>query len=279
MKTDFKSLSLIIYLLVFSAFSDSCRSKQVYRVPWEEKSNPDLVTAHYEVYAEPSLKKLDYIQQIEDAERIWASFQKDFFPGARNKKKIRLIIYGNQKSYSKYRRVPIDSLADFERKEKRINISVDAPVSVWKHELSHAMLETARPRTPFWLHEGLALFLQAQHFQEPVNCMRTQKAAMPYSLSFYIEEVRKDNDPIPGHEFRSKSSRPTPETQSTLAGYFIFFLWDKKMLHKLLHNYQKSDKKAEDYLGNGKQKDREKLIEEFQTWLHSPRPLMEIPGC
>ncbi|MDH5656722.1 MAG: hypothetical protein OEZ34_12490, partial [Spirochaetia bacterium] len=243
-----------LLLIFFFLFLISCRTKTIQRVPWEDKPVPDLITEHFEVYSEPSLKLEDYREQIMDAERIWKSFQKDFFPGAGNQKKIRLIIYGNQKSYSRYRRVPIDSLADFERREKRINISVDAPVTVWKHELSHAMLETARPGSPFWLHEGLALFLQAQHFQYPVSCTNLQKAAMPYSLSLYIEEVRDDNNPIPG-EFRPRSRRPTPESQSTLAGYFVFYLWDQKKLSKFLHPYQNSKKRATEFLAGGKKKE------------------------
>ena len=271
-------LSISFAIILFSILTD-CKSKNTYRVPWEDKTNPDFITAHFEVFAEPSLQFNQYNQQVEEAERIWMSFQKDFFPQAQNKQKIKLIIYGNQKSYSRYRRVPVDSLADFERKEKRINISVDASVSVWKHELSHAMLESVRPKTPFWLHEGLALFLQAQQFQYPLSCGRPQKAAMPYSLSFYIEQVRQNAGPLQRREFGSKSSRPTPEAQSSMAGYFIFFLWDKKMLHKLLHSYQNSNRGAEELLAGNRQKDREKLLEEFEIWLRSPRPLMEIEGC
>jgi len=266
---------LPLFVVVFFIAAGCSTGTIKKRVPWE--SGPPVETRFFLLHADPQISAEEYAAPIENAQRIVTELRKNFFPEPM-KKKISLILYKNQFSYSRHRRVLIDSVADFERRRKRINISIDAPESVWKHELSHALLELARPGTPFWLHEGLALLIQDSHFSGPITCDGRFTARMPESLERYLPELRTRRTLSPDTKFNSNLERMI-EFHTGLAGYFVLFLWHEKRLVSFLKAYQHGNKDADRTLTHGNPDEWKRLVEKFQIWLKSDAPRFALPGC
>jgi hypothetical protein len=243
-------------------------------VPWEKE--PPYRTPLFNVYPEPGIAKRDIIGNIGEAERIVTELKKNFFPLSTNRR-INVILYRDQKSYSMYRRVLFDSLADFERNEFRINVPLNAPRTTWRHELAHALLESARPLSPFWLHEGLALFLQEGDFTESIGCANHMAVSMPSTLRSYLPDLRRRDDLFSVK--LGKNSDDTLEFNTGLAGYFIFFLWHRKKLLPLLIEYQRGDRPPEWYIVHGDRAKWRSLIEDFRLWIKSEYPEEALPGC
>jgi hypothetical protein len=281
---SFSRLMLPVFLIFF--FS-TCRSDNSFLlslsyklsdpgVPWENALK--IKKNNFIIYAEPGIKE----SEINLAHTKLAEQQKDlsqaFFTGW-SQKEIRVVLYRDIVSYSKFKPTPLNSGAHYISSTRTMHIPVSSPTYIWRHELMHALLEIMRPGTPYWLHEGLAYFIQLQHFGGTVSCVNPLYTSVPYDFHVFIEELRYREDLRPSSYFDARAGEEAG-LNAVLSTYFIFFLWDKHLLSGSLSNYLYHDKISMEYiLTGGNSASWEALAEEFRIWLKSDHPLKKIKGC
>ncbi len=261
-------LSIIIAVNFFSCYTWKAR------VPWEAQT--PVITDDFSIFAEPGLDERETTRAVREASLIRKELADKFFPGSK-KEKILLILYRNAASYEKYRLIELPTQADYERYKNRINIPVDAPAYVWRHEIAHAILESIRPGAPYWLQEGLAVFLQNQTFS---TAACGSSVRMPPELGVLLPGMRQTPDLSPStfHDYRTGAE--AAGLSAGVAGYFVFFLWKKRMLLDLLGRYSRETNSSPEFLLTGGNIERwRSLCEEFRAWIRTEEPLAALPGC
>ena len=269
------NLHLLLGLQIIFLVS-ACQTPPPPRVPW--LSNP-IETPDFVVFAEPGVTSEELTASVDRARSLKRRMARFFFPSF-DGERINIILYKNRQSYNRYRRIPLETVADFERLENRINISVYAPPVVWKHELSHAILEAVRGGTPYWLQEGLALFMQTQRLQRSVDCDGKLTARMPPYLHNFLDSLRKRASLAPSGDFDYRDRKDALEFHTALSGYFVLFLWSEKKLTKLLNDYQRAPEATPEHvLTGGNTHVWNRLHEDFRKWLATDAPRGRVVGC
>ncbi len=276
-----------IFLSVFPLFFGGCATSESLilsvfyelnspRIPWEQYKKHK--TGNLVIYADPGIPESALLRSARQALDHQETLRKTFFKSW-NQKEIRLVVYRDYKSYAKHKPTPFDTGAHYEGLSRTVYIPISSPPAIWRHELMHAVLETTRPGSPYWLHEGLAYFLQMQPFPEPVTCEAGFLAAMPQGFSVFIEELRYREDLRPGNSF-DLTREGEPELNAVLSTYFVFFLWHKGILQKSLETYLSGHRiRMEFILTGGNSASWDALSAEFRKWLQSDLPLKALPGC
>ena len=247
-------------------------------IPWQKPGV--LETPDFIVRVEPGLRPEEYVGRIEEISRIKQSLVRDYFPKYQGNK-IGIALFRNRKSYNEYVRAlfSLELLSHYSR--NTIYIPLEAPDYIWRHELSHALLLNNRPGTmTFWLQEGLAQFVQANSFSKPVVCDGQSVAGMPPELAPSLMQLRD----LPEMSVFSRPNYKVPQQRAllhpALAGFFIFYLWDQRLLFDFLNRLQADPLGApESILTRNNPALLKTMHEEFNKWMQTNRPLLRIPGC
>lgn len=272
----FHQRSVVWTVLLTLFLATSCLGPQI-RTPWE-KPGFERAEGGFQVYAEPGIDEPTVNQSLQDLSRIKDELQLHYFPTFQGRT-FRVILYKDRKSYESFRPVKIDSVADYERNRNTLNLPVHSDRTVWKHEMIHAMLESVRPQSPFWLNEGLAYFIMFQKFDAPPGCQAPMVASLPPNFPSYIPRILEKPDLKPGSDFDFTRTEEI-ELNSVLSTYFVLYLWKKQLLIDLLMEYQKNPEiSAEFILTGGNVGKWKKMQHDFRVWLAGMGPLQEIPGC
>ena len=260
----------LVILAVNSLWFQACRSSDI---PW---ANPrQFQQSGFIIFPEPGLQPGNFQAELKRAAAIKNRLIEIYFPG-KPIKPLQIALFKNLESYRTTTKLPVKTLAHYRRTYRKIYIAVDSPEFVWRHELTHALLEERRPGAPFWFQEGLALFAHYNPFPELPGCKRLTRAKMGHLLSFLSElRKRKDLDPdLPGGRLKSFP------LDSALAGYFIYYLWDRRKLLNLVWRYQRGEGKSpEEILTGGRSEAWWEFRRGFRAWLISDRPTKSLPGC
>ena len=271
-------------------FLSSCLLAPPKRVPWEggssppDQENPGVLIRLVQkdgflVYPEPGLDPGDVDRAIQRLIADREELRQQFFPAFRPATTFRVIFYRDLESYRKYRPGEVDSAADYERNRNTLNLPLDASPPVWKHEMVHAMMESIRPGTPFWLNEGLAYFAMFQHFDGPIRCEIPREATIPRHFHLYVPDILEHREMVPGSDFDYRKTSDI-EVNSVLSTFFVFYLWKEKRLTKLLHDFENSKEASPEFLlTRGNEREWRVLVSRFRFWLEGLGPYETIPGC
>ncbi len=248
------------------------------RVPWED--NLCLATREADFYAEPEISQAECEEVSERYRGLEQRLLSQFFPAYNpEKRRLSIVLYRDYASYNRYRVIPIKSLADYNRVTHTIHIPMAAPAFVWRHETTHALLESLRPNTPYWLHEGLALFVQNQNLPAPLVCDGNTLASMPVELEHFIEDLRTKPLLVPGTQETFQLNEKKAGISLGLSGYFIFYIWERRQLKRMLEIYQTTDQDPDFILTGADPELRAFLHEDFIRWIRTSLPTAPRPGC
>ena len=270
-------LTLGIALALVLGCTAACKSAPK-RVEWENRLC--LSTRDADFFAEPGI-------ELRDCRKVHAKFRGivlrligQFFPAYDpEKRRLSVVLYRDHASYNRHRVVPIKSLADYNRLSHTIHIAIDAPAFVWRHEITHALLEALRPGTPYWLHEGLALLVQNQNLPRVIRCDGQTLASMPAELKHFIAELRSRPVLIPGNQGTFQLNEQQAGMSLGLSGYFVLYIWDRRQLQKMLRIYQTTEQNPQFILTGDDPELRAFLHEDFIRWIRTPQPTRKLPGC
>lgn len=248
------------------------------RVAWENRLC--LAAPEADFFAEPGITEVQCRSIYRRFRAIESRLVSQFFPNYDPAhRKLSIVLYRDHDSYNRYRVVPIKSLADYNRVTHTIHIAVESPEFVWRHETTHALLEALRPNSPYWLHEGLALFVQNQNLPASIHCDGKALASMPVELEHFIEDLRARPLLIPGHHGAFQLNEKKAGLSLGLSGYFVFYIWDRQQLTRMLNIYQTTDQKALFILTGSDPELRAFLHEDFKRWIRTAQPTRLVPGC
>lgn len=253
------------------------------RAPWEDGEGAR--STYFLVYPEPGIPDPGTKNLLKKVEAIRREVLQFFPAHPPDHDTIRIVLYKNQESYNQYRITPLESLADFERIRNTLNLAVNAPEPYWRHEITHAMLHQWKPYAPFWLHEGLAIFLQFNRFKKLLLCGRdtSTTAFMPPVLSRFVRDISNHSDIRLGERFDYTSSTEKTALQSVLSAYFIYYLWNNNRLQWLLDHYLNHEGVyPEFYLTGGNIEEWHRVRLQFRLWMMreiEPGKGIQFPGC
>ncbi len=264
-------------------------------VPWE---NQPVLTDGFEIFAQPGIpaERVTEISRLVNGinEELMSSFYTapppapGFLVGLYRlsragfvirPEKIAIVIYSDNSSYSKSYKGTLESLANFQKHDNTVHIPVDASEYVWRHELSHAILNEYKPNSPFWLQEGMAYFVYKNKFAGRISCNKRFTVKIPAIFDPFLPELRA----LPGIELKESFSNFSDREAgiaNALSAYFVFYLWKKGMLVSFLTNYMHSKKATPLYvLTGGNPEKKKQLMNDFHAWLMTDEPFGQIPGC
>ncbi len=199
---------------------------------------------------------------------------------------IELRLFRNRASYEAYARraSPLPTYAHFARKEMRIYISVDAPRAAFLHELTHALIETERPGTPYWLHEGLAGFAQTNPAR--ADCGQPRQAGLAAEHVLIVRDLVPQLRPKHGAAAArlvvpfglSCSARRLDRYDRLLAEHLFLYIQRRRALGKFLSTWRGS-RGPEEALQKALGGDCAAWSQEFLEWLERSGVEEETPGC
>lgn len=199
-----------------------------------------------------------------------ASLFPDFDTGV-----VRLVLYRDRQSYDRYRPGTINSLAHFHIETAVVHQPVDIVAEGWKHELVHAVLYGRSKAYPFWMQEGAALLLQNADRQQHL-CGATLR--LPAGLHSFRSRLMEKRLPLPLHRTADLRREGIYE-ETAQAGYFAFFLWQRRQFIALLQKAATSEQDSFLILLGGDYDLLKSMEEDFYNWLRSPLPLQPSSGC
>lgn len=255
-------------------FFNSCVSISS-SIPWDVKP---IRSSGFYIYPEPGMPLSTIKRAAEKAEKIRDELVHAFFPDI-EPFEIGLILYNDSNSYDNRFKDEIESLANYRRGENVIHIPVNADTYVWRHELSHAIMENAKPGSPYWLHEGLAYFVFENYFPERVSCNGHVRAKISPVFQSFLPDIRKIDPPVIRDRFNSSNAEKAG-MESAISAYFVVYLWQKELLSDLIKKYLNADRAGPMFiLSNGNPRKKDSLMEEFKKWLKTDLPDQTMPGC
>ncbi len=239
--------------------------------PWSRTAPLVADGIHY--WVEPGIESYVTTRLADMAEfKQWLSAS--LFPG-QSGGPVRIVFYRDHSSYARYRPESVDSLAHFHLKTAVIHLPVDIPEEGWKHELVHAVLHERWQNYPFWAQEGAALLFQSADPRRPL-CDTALR--LPASLTGYRERLLRLRLPLPLRRDVELNRKGIYE-ETALAGYFAYFLWQRRQLLPYLRKAAESERDSFLLLLGGDYR-RLKMIEmEFYEWLSSPLAIRPQTGC
>ncbi len=289
LRSVIRPLSRIIFVSLIAAFLlEGCRALPR-QLPWKYPGVMENRT--FRVYAQPGLRPEQYTDSLTRAARAHARLRAAFF-GNRKMYPVNLVLFKDYKSYQAYvrRQFSIELIAHYRRDIRAVFIARESGAFVWRHELTHALLESLRPGTEFWLHEGLALFAQHNELPGEPSCSKPFRASMPPGLqaSLHTLRNRKQLTPFKTPEYRKENKDLFHNP--AVAGYFVFFLWSRRELTPLLKRYlADSSKPAHRFLPgfenydinktSGKKVPEPAILRDFRRWLKTKQPAGRLAGC
>jgi len=259
----------LLFACLISLFS--CQTPPA-RVPWETESTVEI--SGFIVLPEPTLRPPDYENYIHAMAIARDQMAKAFFPEYSGQK-IGIVLYSTSFSYEKHRIIDLPTLADYERYRNRINIPLGAQAEVWNHELSHALLEIARPGSVYWMHEGIAIFLQNHSMKKECDSM----ASLPTELHIFLPDIRRLSLAIPSSVWDYHIGAKESMISAALSAYFMLYLWKERKFTQFLESYQHSQSAPDFLLSGGNQEEWRKICARFTEWLKTAEPLGRVPGC
>lgn len=255
-------------IFVFALFSLFCASRSL---------NPEWATTsevYYgiAVYAEPGLKRSTVIEAAQMAKRIEKHIQSKLFRET-DSFEYELVLYKNQDTYRATFEDGLPSLARFHSREKQLHISADIPEHFWRHELTHALLESVAPGSPYWMHEGLADLMMSSYRPDPIrpNCGTIQIAKERVSLLPLLRRSKES----PESKIKDRNWNQFIERYG-LSSYFVLYLWKSGNLMKDLNLYYDGKGRFRIWKTTGIS---QTTIQDFREWLKSEEPLQPIYGC
>lgn len=215
---------------------------------------------------------------LDKAESFRAGFENLYFPTADRNRVFRLVAYANQHEYDLHDSSGLVTYARTNVAYPTIHISNDAPDFVWKHELSHAILIGVRSDAPYWIQEGIALFLQDRDPSHKYSCANPEKIRIPVFLLPHLAMVQGlKNIDLPLEKEYLDETNPTK--QMATAGYFFLYLWHRKQFLTFLENYGGKSMGVTTSLVNGNLTEWRALLRDFESWLGTLQGTERIPGC
>ncbi|MCE9597806.1 MAG: hypothetical protein K8S54_07550 [Spirochaetia bacterium] len=118
----------------------------------------------------------------------------------------------------------------YDSRQKTIGLDPDARADSARHELAHALLDLNRPDSPYWLHEGLAYFLESN------ACACGSNASIP---QWMIERLTSGSIDISQIDLRlwdeaDLSTREKALPVAVRSSAFILFVWQRGHLEQFL---------------------------------------------
>ncbi|MBL8018316.1 MAG: hypothetical protein JNM27_01505 [Leptospirales bacterium] len=162
--------------------------------------------------------------------------------------------------------------AAYDSRKKVIGLDPNAKSDSARHELAHALLDLNRPDTPYWLHEGLAYFLESNAAACGSN------ASIPQWLIDRLTSGKIDLSDVDLKSWESVdlSSRERAIQVAARSSAFVLFVWQKGQLERFLKtSYQTRqlyDVPAALQWPNDWQA-------EFRTWLRRGEFRRALAGC
>ncbi len=261
-------------IIVFALFLSACASGGL-RAPWEKEEA--METAQFIVYPEPGIARGEFDRLI-GIGRDKVRLETSFFPERRGSR-VKVILFRDSASYRAHRILPLDSMADYDRLYRRISIAAGSDLYVWRHELSHALLEETAPEAPYWFQEGLALFLQNWESTEVRSCVTPIAAALHRDIVSNLTEVMaRPHDPTIPFDHRTPKDELLFHVNASAA--FVFFLYHKQVLFQLIEDLRINPRADPLFsLTRGDRRRKVLLIDEYMKWLKGGKALQRLPGC
>ena len=262
-------------------FLSSCQSALFIPNTSDWKKVQPVLIHGFQTYSDPEIRGvLDSFLKKKSA--IRDRLKRSYFLRYRSSHSpIILILYAKQANYLKTlsrKRQRNFQRAHYRRSTGAIHISLDAPNSVWRHELTHALFEEIRPRSPVWLHEGLASFFQRQKFTPHSQCSTPQAVFLSrHLLRRSSRYARKEKDAIL-HLLRAKKNIETYRYYE-LNSLLMYYLWSRKKLGLFLQTYQNTKKSAIKTLSIISGEKISAFMLSFHSWLISANQELAIQGC
>lgn len=255
-------------------FLASCASSSL-RAPWE-KDEP-VETAQFVVYAEPGIPRGE-LDRLIGIGRDKVRLETSFFPERRGQR-VKIILFRDAESYRAHRVVPLDSLADFDRQHRRISIAAGSDLYIWRHELSHALLEETAPDAPYWFQEGLALVLQNWESTKPRSCEAPVTLELHPNVVMDIPRIAaREHDPTAS--FNMQAPRGEMLFRVNASAAFVFFLYNKQVLFQLIEELRRNPRSDPLFpITHGDRREKAVLIAEYERWLQSGKAQQKLPGC
>lgn len=189
--------------------------------------------------------------------------------------RLKVVFYKDHQSYARFRPGSVDSLAHFHMRTAIVHLPVDIAEEGWRHEFVHAVLHARFKDYPFWMQEGAALLLQSADRKRPL-CGAPLK--LPEGLRGFRSLLLQRRLPLPVNR-NAELRRKGIYEETALAGYFAYFLWQRRLFIHLVRKVADSEQDSFLILLRGDFKLLKKMEEEFYEWLSSPLALRPFTGC
>lgn len=224
------------------------------------------------LYTEPGLDQITIRKASSKATVIEGKIRALLFPTV-DSFDYKIVLYKNQAGYSESKRHKLPSVAHFHKLEKQLHIASDAPDFVWRHEMTHALLESVSENSPYWIHEGLADLMMSdfQPYPGQKNCGTIKMITHRLHL---LPVVRKSVETVTG-EINYHDRKQFMERLG-LASFFMLYQWDKGTMSHDLDSYLNGEGPFVVWTENGVD---EEEMSSFRAWLRTARPAQRIHGC
>ena len=257
-------------------------------------TGPTLTERPFVVRAEHGTEPLKATRALARALKGYRELRRDVLGplGAGEAAPIELRLFRDQQSYRQFagRVTPLQAVAHFSRRDMRVYIAADATEEEFRHELTHAILETQRPKAPYWIHEGLAGF--AQFNRSRPDCRNKKTAALPVELLLLVREhlhsMRSTDNPVRPNlalpEGLSCSERERNAHDRLLAAYLLLYLHQQGAYGNFLKSWQAGQDPEFALLSvqpnpRANHNTCASLAAAFRDWLESRAPQKKGPGC
>ena len=211
---------------------------------------PLVTDGPFLVYAEAGAVPAQIARAVALSRRNFVLLQKDVLaplgpPTAA--RPIELRLFRDARSYGLFvgRVSPLQAVAHFSRTDMGVYVAADATEGALRHELAHAIVETQRPRAPYWIHEGLAGFAQFNRVR--ASCHTPETAVLPPEflllLREHIQAIRDPETPSSGGyvipeglscSLRGKRNEDDP----LLAAYLILYVHQRRNYARFLSGWR-----------------------------------------
>lgn len=162
--------------------------------------------------------------------------------------------------------------AAYDSRKKAIGLDPNAKSDSARHELAHALLDLNRPDTPYWLHEGLAYFLESN----AAHC--GSSASIPQWLIDRLTSGSVDLSDVDlkSWEMVDLNSRDRAIQVAARSSAFLLFVWHKGQLERFLKTSYQTRQLTD--VPAALQWSRD-WPQEFRAWLKRGEFRGAIPGC
>ncbi len=241
------------------------------------------------VFVEPGTRQGDLERALVLSERVLSDLQTGVLAPLQVRsapKGIELWLFRSQSSYREFagRVSQLPTTAHFARREMRVYIAVDAAEDAFRHELTHAIIESARPHAPYWVHEGLAGFAQTNPHRP--NCKKPGPAALPGEnvllLGDRVRSLRARHSSGAAELVMpfglSCSKRKQFDVDHLLAAHLFLFVYQQARLDSFLTAWR-AGTKPEAALITALGASCSDLAPKFLEWLEGSGPRAGATGC